>query len=61
MTVLSFAASIDLRLDDQRRVCVSSDRTFTLEVLDGGILRRRVVDAGDWRWKLEELPEAAQR
>ena len=42
-------------------LCVSSDRTFTLEVLDGGILRRRVVDAGDWRWKLEELPEAAQR
>jgi len=54
-------ASIDLRLDDQRRVCVSSDRAFTLEVLDGGILRRRVVDAGDWRWKPEELPEAAQR
>jgi len=43
------------------RVCVSSDRAFTLEVLDGGLLRRRVVDAGDWRWKLEELPEAAQR
>ncbi len=49
-------ATIDVRLEEGRRIAVSTDRTFTLEIQDGAHVRRRVVAAGDWRWALDDIP-----
>jgi hypothetical protein len=54
-------ATIDLCLLDARRISINNDRTFVLEVEDGGRVRGRRIPAGHWLVKIDDIPIVRDR